>query len=365
MITYFQNVSTEYIVRAFFKDNPEFEKDKRIGIIDWWFIDITETAHAELEDFVANNDFTIFISRELLFRATVMPGDALANVLGMFGRYNVACLLLSQEPLMYRLNLNRTMISPWFSEARIYTSPEFVSNFEYTPKPYDFNLLLGLKKPFRSLLFHGLFRNPRIYATYYGHNNIDFHEPNNDILNTTDIIDTLYENRNYDTSDHTALRTMVPVQTGSDGKGIHFLSHVVPENIYRHSHFDIVAETHYYENFYQATEKTAKPLLTARPFIWVAAPGFKDYLKRFDIDLDIYEHAFFDGERYDQLSFVRKLELLFDAVHDITTSRSRVKDIYDKTKEARQHNQETIKKIITTHKTHVHQFLHCQLTGRY
>lgn len=136
--------------------------------------------------------------------------------------------------------------------------------FEFSSLPdttLKFDILLGLKKPHRDMVFNFVYQHPDLlaqsYMTYYGHDG-QFVPGYND------------------------LQTPIQIAWSSECITIHDISagrsQIMPLDIYRQTCYSLVCETQA-ENLTHSffTEKVAKPMLAGRPFIVLAD---KYYLSR-------------------------------------------------------------------------------------
>lgn len=297
-------------------------KNLKIGVINWWWLNNEQADITAIENFVDSNDITFFLSEEILSRYHHVDINKLFTVLN---QKNVYYILAAED---YSLTVppirTKTFYYPWFFKIPLHDDENFKVDTDYVYKEYDFNLLLGSKKSNRSLMFKILKDNPKIYSTYFGHPK--FKNLSKTSLEEAESLAVL------DSQDieNEKLNTMLLLNKNDIN---YCLSQVVPRNIYNNSHFDIVAETFIKENHQFLTEKTAKPLATGRFFCWYASPHVKDYLGRYGFSFETYY------QNYDSIDdHICRLDALLDDIKEISNNELLIKHIYDVTKDERMHN---------------------------
>lgn len=315
-------------------DRPEFSdilQRKNVGIIHWWWLTEEQSKLDNLENFIKDQDVCFFLSEEVFQRNSADINE----LFKLLNRYNVFYILFSED---YSLTVNpcseRTFRTPWFFKANLHVPASFKPDLDYVEKPYDFNLMLGAKKPFRTLLYKLLKSNKKIYASYLGHPEFKFES--NTHLDDSDIAADLLNQE----VENTKLHTMNFVNRDN---GLYPISHVIPRNIYANTHFDIVAETKPEDNIQFLTEKTAKPLATGRFFCWFGSPSVKAYLNNFGFEMNHYSYGDFWYDEQDH-EFDR-LDSLISTIELITSDTAHIKKIYDQTRSARLHNMQVYNRI--------------------
>ena len=307
---------------------PACSSNKKIGIINWWWLSSKEAQIKRIENFVKEQDICFFLIEEI-FDSPRNSID-INSVFKMLNQYNVFYILFSDD---YSLTVNpdptRTLRLPWFFKASLSLPSNFNPDLDYRDKEYDFNLLLGSKKSYRTLLYKSLKDNKNVYLSYLGHP--IYKSLSKTSLDDADIVEELIGQNINSAKLNTAKRVKRENST-------QYISHVVPSNIYANTHFDIVSETKPYRNIQFITEKTAKPLATGRYFCWFGSPNLKAYLHEFGFDLSDYE---FEGFKYDDIiSGFTRMDKLVSMIDYITSNKGHVKLIYSLTKHARIHNME-------------------------
>lgn len=296
--------------------------DKNLGIINWWWTSNEEAQLENLKKFVESQDICFCISEEIFNRHNDVDMN---KVFELLNSYNVYYILFSHDlTLNIQPDLSRTYYSPWFFKSPIHVPPNFVPDFDYIEKPYNFNLMLGARKSFRTLAYKVLKDNKNIYSKYLGHPDFKF----DNILNLDD--DDVYTNLISQDVVQYKLNTMNFIERSGSKYPI---SHVVPEKIYANTHFDVVTETFVKHQNMFITEKTAKPLSTGRFFCWFNSNNVTDHLEKFGFDFTDYQ------AEYDKMhNDVDRLNSMLEVVEEISNNPLYVKDIYEKTKHARIHN---------------------------
>ena len=340
-LSVFWSVNKEYI-------NSEYN----IFVFDWWeWIRTSQNQQAlyqpDISEFIKSIDAVIeeikkydicfFVIKEILncgSNNNIRP--VLHNMMAELEKLNVFYIRLSRDK-KFPTAESKTLNMPWFIEKDIYMSKDTTIDFDYRPKDFTFNMLLGAEKPYRTQLFEMLHSESYLYSTYMGHK--DFRLKSNSNLEDRDIWNNL---TNQDLSKK--LNTMESIIRDDRS---YCISHVIPKSIYNNSHFDVIAESHPYIrerlNCYHVdltTEKTGKPLSAGRFFIWYNIPNQVEYLKQFGFELQDYlceyDSIIDDDER---------LKSIIELIKEIGNNKNYIKKIYKRTKDARIHNQEVYNKL--------------------
>ena len=295
---------------------------KRVGVINWWWLNDEELNLDKLKAFVEQQDICFFLSEEIFEKYNSIN---INDVFSLLNKYNVYYILFSEDhSLTVKPAEDKSFYYPWFFKSPLYVPSNFKPELVYREKPYTFNLMLGSKKPYRTLLYKLLKDNKNIYSSYLGHPK--FKNQSLTFLEDEDILLDL-TNQNVEVD---KLNTMNSIQRENER---HVISHVVPEKIYADTHFDIVTETFVKHSHNFLTEKTAKPLATGRFFYWYASSGLIPYLERygfiFDYDLISYDSITNDVDRLDDV---------LNLIEELSANKNLVKEIYEKTSYVREHN---------------------------
>ena len=321
-VSYFGQVDTYLspILEQYYKSK------KRIGVVHWWGV-LTEIMDNPLvlEEFVRSVDVCFIISEERLGDpgfGTWLPTKARFDLLQ---QYNVFWVLFAEEPLMP--NSDRCFNYPWFAKRRLAFPSDFVPTLDYVEKQYTFNMLLGSSNNHRNHLFEGCKNNKKVYRTYFGSNYLK--SWSNTHLEDKEVLNNL-QGQNVDGR---KINTLEEVSQGP-------ISHIIPEDIYNHSHFDIVSETCIDNGFFFVSEKTAKPLSTGRWFISYAAHETFSYLEKHGFDFSDYQLD------YDVEDNMYRLELMVQKINEISKDNSLVEHIYSETKANRVHNMNVYEKLM-------------------
>jgi hypothetical protein len=340
-LSVFWSVNKEYI-------NSEYN----IFVFDWWeWIRTSQNQQAlyqpDISEFIKSIDAVIeeikkydicfFVIKEVLncgSNNNIRP--VLHNMMAELEKLNVFYIRLSRDK-NFPTAESKTLNMPWFIEKDIYMSKDTTIDFDYRPKDFTFNMLLGAENPYRTQLFEMLHSESYLYSTYMGHK--DFRLKSNSNLEDRDIWNNL---TNQDLSKK--LNTMESIIRDDRG---YCISHVIPKSIYNNSHFDIVCESNpcvteslndYHVDL--TTEKTGKPLSAGRFFIWHNKPNQVEYLKQFGFELQDYlceyDSIIDDDER---------LKSIIELIKEIGNRKNWLKKIYKHTKDARIHNQEVYNKL--------------------
>jgi len=131
---------------------------------------------------------------------------------------------------------------------------------------YFFDILLGTEKPHRDTIYNYVIKNnltDKMLMTYFKRYNMNLRTSDQYLLDESNI-------EFIDDSEH---RTSQQIKY----HGVRMvLSQVIPINIYNQTHYSIVADTTFTNNFNFYTEKIVKPILAGRLFV---AVGSLNYLK--------------------------------------------------------------------------------------
>lgn len=314
---------------------------KKVGIINWWWLTPDEIQLENLKNFVELQDICFFISEEIFDRyyAGHEPID-MNKVFELLNSYNVYYIVFSHDlTLNIQPDKNRTFYNPWFFKSPLYIPSNFNADLDYIEKPYAFNLMLGSRKSYRTIVYNILKNNKNIYSKYLGHPKFKF----DDIPNLDDY--EVYK----DLTSQDVAKDKLNTMNSLEKEGSEYpISHIVPLKIYSNTHFDIVTETLVkYQNMF-ITEKTAKPLATGRFFCWFNSSNVIDYLRKFGFDFANYE------AEYDKIQGdIDRLDAMLEVVGEIVNNPLYIKDIYKKTKNARIHNMNLFKEHTNNFKTNL------------
>lgn len=131
----------------------------------------------------------------------------------------------------------------------------------HEPKPFMFDVLLGVKKPHRDLAWNTI-RDAdltnKCIVRYFGTQFLDLNLANNDQFSWED-------------KDHITLPENMPItqtvqRVKFHGHEIH-LSQILPRSIYNKTAYSLVCETSFDNRYVFLSEKTVKPILSRRLFI--------------------------------------------------------------------------------------------------
>jgi hypothetical protein len=214
--------------------------------------------------------------------------------------------------------------SYFYSEA----NPNFLKEHLVTgQEKYLFDILLGTEKPHRDAIYN-----------YVRHNNMSdqmimtYHRRYNMNIRTSDQY--ILDESNIEFIDDAAHRTSQQIRY--HGRRM-VLSQVIPIDIYNQTHYTIVADTTFTNNFNFYTEKIVKPILAGRLFV---AIGSRYYLK----NLKSLGFKSFDNvidESYDSIADpeTRWLKAMEQVAYLCTQDPQEIKA---KIKDAVEHNQRLI-----------------------
>ncbi len=287
---------------------------------------------------VKEHDICFFIIREIIDdRCNNIKAGVIENMMTELNKLNVFFITLSEDS-QYPTDTSKTFNVPWFAESDLYTSNDTTIDFDYRPKDFTFNMLLGSKRRHRTKMFETLDES-YIYQTYFGHKEYSLKSAGH--LEDGDVWNNL---TNQDLS-----RKLNTLEQTLRGDTLYSISHITPESIYNNSHFDIIAESQpLIDSLNFTTEKTGKPLSTRRFFIWYNSPHKVEYLKKFGFELQDYLCE------YDNiLDNDKRLEAIFELIKEIGDNENYIKKIYEDTKDARIHNQEVFKKLSKTTESNI------------
>ena len=210
----------------------------------------------------------------------------------------------------------------------------------YVTKPKTFDILLGLNRPHRDIIYNYINQNnlnDRVIMTYIN-NRESIPMENSDAYIWEDGIELPNNNIKW---------TVTPVRYHDKTLT---LSQVVPIKIYNQSAYSVVAETNFSDNFVFHTEKIVKPILAERLFIVFGGVGYLQHLR----DLGFKT---FDGiidESYDlEKDFNRRGQMICEQIKFLIGQDQQ--EIFEKIRPITSHNKQimlstewpTIKNIIT------------------
>ena len=336
----------------FFIDTIEEHKnsDCKILVLEWqhWVPKLKSLRQNMIIRLVKKYDICFFLIREM---AVPFGNDSseMKKLLDELNNLNVFFITLSED-WKFHIDESKTFNIPWFVPNSIYfyISENTTIDFDYRPKDFTFNMLLGSDRHYRTLFFELVGNEPYVYSTYFGHKKFrpksSRHLEDDDILNNLSNQDIFSEK----------LQTMEHVKRADD----HFcISHIIPEKIYNNSHFDIVTESQALFNTLNfTTEKTGKPLSTGRFFIWYDSPHKVEYLRQFGFELQDYL-CYYDSIEDN----VSRLASVMELIKDIGDNENYIKRIYEETKDARMHNQEVFKKLSRTYQSNISSWINGQI----
>jgi len=306
-------------------------KDKNVGIINWWWTTEEEAQLENLKKFVESQDICFFVSEEIFDKHYSIDMN---KVFDMLNSHNVYYIVFSQDlTLDVQPVPHRTYYNPWFFKTHLYVPSNYVPDLDYIEKPYTFNLMLGTRKPYRTIAYRVLKDNKNIYSKYLGHPTFKF-----------DNIPNLDEDEVYtDLISQDVVRNKLHTMKFLEKEGRKYaISHVVPEKIYANTHFDIVTETFVKHQNMFITEKTAKPLATGRFFCWFNSNDVMTYLEQHGFSFMHYE------AEYDKMhNDVDRLDAMLEVVEEISNNPLYVKDIYERSRQVRIHNMNVFKEQTT------------------
>lgn len=159
----------------------------------------------------------------------------------------------------------------WFETSRYFYRdylPEILQRLKPGPKPRQFDMLLGRKKPHRDAIYSYARTNLRVEdycLSYFQDHAIDFSEES-----------WIWPGP--------GLRLPVPVTWTVETVEYYghrmSLSQVIPLDVYNQTNYSIVAETNYSNSYSFYTEKTAKPIIARRLFVMFAGQHYLRNLRK-------------------------------------------------------------------------------------
>tara|TARA_B100000953_G_scaffold241997_1_gene203695 strand:+ start:399 stop:1544 length:1146 start_codon:yes stop_codon:yes gene_type:complete len=323
----------------------------------------TDGVIAEVKEY----DICFFVIREVLNTGVfdIIP-KVLNNMLIELDNLNVFYITLSEDS-NFPTDESKTFNIPWFitSGENFYTSKNTTIDFDYRPKDFTFNLLLGSERQHRTQIFETLHSESYIYPTYLGHK--DFRLKSAGHLEDEDIWNNLTnqnENTKLDTTKEisrpNSQKNRAHKDTPYNEDRKYWISHIIPESIYNNSHFDIISESQPLMNTLKFnTEKTGKPLSTGRFFIWFDSPHKLEYLRKFGFELQDYlceYDSIIDGDN--------RLETIFELIKEIGDNENYIKSIYKDTKSARINNQEVFNELSKTTESNLSSWIRRQVNRK-
>ena len=360
MIKFLGNEYLEFL--PMFEEIKEEHKNSKykVLVIDWWhykkddpLVNVTRGEGITLEIItkVKEYDICFFMISEIWFCPQWdISSEAINAMIEELDKLNVFYISLSEDSLIH-INESKSYDTPWFipNGSNFHVGDTFKLDFDYRPKDFTFNMLLGSDRHYRTLFFELLGNEQYIYSTYFGHKKFRLESSNHleddDILNNLSNQDIFSEK----------LQTMEHVKRADD----HFcISHIIPEKIYNNSHFDIVTESQALFNTLNfTTEKTGKPLSTGRFFIWYDSPHKVEYLRKFGFELQDYVLCDYDSIEDN----VDRLALVLELIKEIGDNENYIKKIYKDTKDARIHNQEVFRELSRTSQSDISSWINGQI----
>jgi len=336
--------NSEYKILVFdwwkwIRSYPSFESGNQTGV---WNL-TTDDLIAEIKQY----DICFFVIEEVLNTGAIptIP-TTLQNMMTELDNLNVVYIKLSED-VNFPTAESKTFSIPWFITSDMYISKNTTIDFDYRPKDFTFNMLLGSDKHERTRAWEVLINENFIYSTYFGHQKFKLKSPKH--LDDDDVILRLTRQNISNPPGFLSknLNTMIGINRDNRGYKI---SHIIPESIYNNSHFDIAFETYSFakpasnlNHLHFTTEKTGKPLSTGRFFIWYNCPHVVEYLRKFGFELQDYLCE------YDSIiDDDKRLEAVLELIKEIGDNKNYIKKIYEDTKEARMHNQEVYKELMRT-----------------
>ena len=360
MLTHYTNNNQQWLTDRLFL--PLVKDTDNVLIVNWWKdIVYVEPGSASLFTNFSSEDFlnkiaeydSVFI---IIFEVTAPGGNSLE---GRRRHRMMSDLIkkLNEVPSVHFITFSessfignttepsRTFSIPWFHGA-FYTggiihSPNFTPDIKYLDKDYTFSMLLG-KKDWtwtRDIMFDRFKDIKDIYKTYYRDNT--YKAMSDSHLEESFLIKHFKEQDISSEPLKTFNRVEVPYDFNRDifisGVGLRLpvLSHIVPEKIYKNTHFDIISETNIESSSITgwASEKTGRSLVCGRFLIWQNCANTSLYLKKFGYELDSYALNDYDKEINPEERFWKVIELI-EELNNINY----VKKVYEDTREARIHN---------------------------
>jgi hypothetical protein len=356
--------------QSMFDEIKEEHKNSKykILLIDWWHYKKDESLASvargegitlEIITKVKEYDICFFMISETWFRPQwtitwdISPEEINAMIEEL-DKLNVFYITLSEDSLIH-INESKSYDTPWFipNGSNFHVGDTFKLDFDYRPKDFTFNMLLGSNRSYRTLFFELMGNEPYVYSTYFGHKK--FRPKSSSHLEDDDILNNL---SNQDISS-SKLQTMGEQVWRTRWRKVS-ISHIIPEKIYNNSHFDIVMESQPLLNTLNfTTEKTGKPISTGRFFIWYDSPHKVEYLRQFGFELQDYVLCDYDSIEDN----VDRLALVMELIKEIGDNENYIKKIYEETKDARMHNQEVFKKLSRTYQSNISSWMSEEILG--
>ena len=336
----------------------------KILVVDWWEWlrkqpgfdagDPVQQANLSTDEIISEvkeHDICFFVSREVLYAGRPKYFDihekVLTDMMTELASLNVFYVTLSEDS-HFSIDKSKSFNMPWFMPNHLYTSANTTIDFDYRPKDFTFNMLLGSDKDYRTDMFESIGDEKCVYSTYFGHKEYSLQSAGH--LEDDDVWNNL---TNQDLS--MKLNTM---ERAIREDNSYCISHISPELIYNNSHFDIVSESNpLRETLHFTTEKTGKPLSTGRFFIWYNSPHKVEYLKQFGFELQDYLCEY-DGI----INNSNRMEQVCGLVKEIGDNKNYIKKIYKDTKEARIHNHEVFKELASTTRSNLSSWISRQIS---
>lgn len=359
MIEFFGNKYSESL--SLFDGIKAEHKDSKCKILvtDWWQdrnigLRMTPTDYITK---IKEYDICFFMISEKWFENVwnISPED-INSMLKELNKLNVFYITKSEDSRIH-VDVQKIYDIPWFIQnetfLNFHVDDNFKLDFDYRPKDYTFNMLLGGDKHDRTLLFKLLRNEQYVYSTYFGHKEFKsksaIHLEDDDILHNLSNQDIISNK----------LQTMSE-RVQREGRDVS-ISHTIPDKIYNNSHFDIVTETEALLNTLNfTTEKTGKPISTGRFFIWYNSPNQVEYLRKFGFELQDYL-SYYDKVQCN----VTRLSQVTELIKEIGDNENYIKKIYKDTKEARMYNQEVFKKLSRTYQSNINSWMSDQINKSY
>lgn len=292
----------------------------------------------------------VFIDQNTMEPAKEYGGQNLSLDLRNFDQVIVVCYEILMGPIDEHLAILQkqynntniriintdTMLAEDRTNSNIFLYPVIMTDVWYTNQYRDtsnssckiklFDALLGINKAHRKFVFYNLHKANLLEKslvsltslpneTKTGKRRTWYYSSELRRLETSDVTNTIEEKQPF--SGFNLIGHSKP------------LSHQVPWNIYAHSWYSIVAETHI--DILHTTEKLGKPLLAKRLFVLFAAPFMLERLhnlgfKTFDKIIDESYDREIDNEKrwsmaFDQIIALSKLDPVevYKQVDDVVT----------------------------------------------
>lgn len=218
----------------------------------------------------------------------------------------------------------------WFSTSTSFYKkrPDILATLTpYDIKPRTFDVLLGRKKPHRTLVYDHVINNAwqdHVIMTYLAGDTIP--------LSQQDYYNWIWETQGLELPNEDINWTVTPVRYYGEGMS---LSQIIPLNVYNQTAYTVVAETNYSNHYSFYTEKIVKPILAERLFLAVSG---QHYLK------NLREIGFktFDGiidESYDTVeNLEQRVELVAEQMQYLINTPQQI--ILEQIKPITEHNKQ-------------------------